>query len=287
MISVSDPIAVTSDTPAATTSPIVENILMPTDLSHASPPHPPQAPNSRCRDVYSGSKFFWRTQQNIDIDIFLHISEKCIEVIAFDPHQHTQCRIYIDESTLIDHNIGSVAIANAVQAKKDAMDENEAVKGAISDDILWEEERRLLECSHILRKLQMKDSLLIYDYNSTYNEPAAISPLLDHPPKGLVPVFLHRRKLSTPEEFNNSVSSFQALNASLENQMVETAKLVEIVSEDIGNREKWGSLQEEVSSSLNLVIGSYHKLGHLKGTSKSNIVANSASSNNMKKVHSK
>jgi hypothetical protein len=222
----------------------------------------PQPPNSRCRELYSGSKFFWRTQQNIDIEIFLHYDVKCIEVTAYDPHANIQSRLYIDETILINNNIGHDMIIQAVEAKKATLDKDLIEK--INDESIFDDEKRVLESSHILRKLQIKDSIIEYDYGATYNNPGSISPYLQEKPPSLIPVLIQRRKLSSKQEFIESMSELRQLNEKANEQYKETVKLLEITSEDC-NQEKWAALHESVSSSFNDLIDGYNKTGGTSG----------------------
>ena len=48
------------------------------------------------RLLYSGSKMFWRTKDNIDLHIYLHVIPDCIEVVPFDIERHKELgRIYL------------------------------------------------------------------------------------------------------------------------------------------------------------------------------------------------
>ena len=46
--------------------------------------------------LYAGSKMFWRTKDNIDLHIYLHVVPDCIEVIPFDIDRHKELdRLYL------------------------------------------------------------------------------------------------------------------------------------------------------------------------------------------------
>ena len=50
------------------------------------------------RLLYYGSKFFWRTQDNIDFSFYLHIALLIIEVVPFDVYKNKELdRIYLDK----------------------------------------------------------------------------------------------------------------------------------------------------------------------------------------------
>jgi hypothetical protein len=117
-----------------------------------------QEPSSRCRVIYTGTKFFWKTQDNIDIHLYLHIDSKCIEVIAYEGKANTELpRLYLSEPAVLRF-IGEEAIMERVlEIQKDAS--NKRFKEALPPkQILYEEEKRIAISSHILSHLQMSTS---------------------------------------------------------------------------------------------------------------------------------
>ena len=51
--------------------------------------------------IFHGTKSFWRSRMNIDVDIFYHKTLNCVEVIGFDPVKHSEApRIFIDSVLL-------------------------------------------------------------------------------------------------------------------------------------------------------------------------------------------
>lgn len=94
-------------------------------VSEESEPKPTEPsslePSSRCRVMYTGTKFFWKTQDNIDIHIYYHIDSKCIEVISYEGKANTELpRIYLNESLLIQL-IGEESVMERVrEIQKDA-----------------------------------------------------------------------------------------------------------------------------------------------------------------------
>lgn len=62
--------------------------------------------------LYTGSKFFWRNQRTVILDLYLHVVSLTIEVIAFDSDKHKEMnRIYLAAdviSDLMDVAIGTL-----------------------------------------------------------------------------------------------------------------------------------------------------------------------------------
>jgi hypothetical protein len=75
----------------------------------ASAPHPsePDRPSSappgpRCRELYTGSKFFWRYKQSIEIHIYLHLNPRCLEICSYNNNESREYpRVYLDEAKVI------------------------------------------------------------------------------------------------------------------------------------------------------------------------------------------
>ena len=117
-----------------------------------------QEPSSRCRVIYTGTKFFWKTQDNIDIHLYLHLDTKCIEIIAYEGKANTELpRLYLNEPAVVRY-IGEDYIMERVrEIQKDAS--NKRFKESLPPtQILFEEEKRIAISSHILSHLQMTTS---------------------------------------------------------------------------------------------------------------------------------
>lgn len=57
----------------------------------------PQLEGTHFKLIYTGSKFFWRTQKSFDVDIYLHVLPHVLEVICFDPAKHKETtRLYLN-----------------------------------------------------------------------------------------------------------------------------------------------------------------------------------------------
>lgn len=52
---------------------------------------------------FIGSKFFWRNQRTVILDMYVHLLSQTIEVISFDSDKHKEMnRIYLDEDAIND-----------------------------------------------------------------------------------------------------------------------------------------------------------------------------------------
>lgn len=91
---------------------------------------PRQVEGEHFKMLYTGSKFFWRTQESIDLHFYLHILPHTIEIISYDTTKSKELnRVYLDYSTLLDIVIDSTKAQNSMQRemakKKEAEEETE------------------------------------------------------------------------------------------------------------------------------------------------------------------
>ena len=111
--------------------------------------------SSRCRVLYTGSKHFWRTQDFLDITIYLHIEAKCLEVIAFDTNASFEYpRIYLDENKIYGM-ITEKAVWDKVEAMKVVANGKKFKKELAPREVLFQEEKRVLESSFVLQRLKL------------------------------------------------------------------------------------------------------------------------------------
>ena len=111
--------------------------------------------SERCRVLYTGNKHFWRTQDNLDITIYLHIDAKCIEVIAFEGKANTEYpRIYLDEKKILSM-ITEDSIWEKVNQTEAAANKKKFKKELPPREILFAEEKRLCISTFILQRLKL------------------------------------------------------------------------------------------------------------------------------------
>lgn len=177
----------------------------------------PQAPVTRTESrqvegqhyklLYTGSKFFWRSQKNIDVDIYLHILPHVIEVISFDPVKHREAsRIYLNYYTIQDTLEQLVAGDLAEKLRELAQDRfrNPEDESALRDQLLVQ---RVI--TYILQRLQLDSTgnLGEMKYVQQYGDSDLQSPLMDSAPQILVPVSLTRRRRTSAEEIEATINS--------------------------------------------------------------------------------
>ena len=67
-----------------------------------------------------GSKFFWRNQRTVVLDLYQHILSQTVEVIAFDSDKHKEMnRVYLDASVLYD--IVEIAISETLPLRTSSL----------------------------------------------------------------------------------------------------------------------------------------------------------------------
>mmetsp|Transcript_9030 Transcript_9030/g.13569 ORF Transcript_9030/g.13569 Transcript_9030/m.13569 type:complete len:434 (+) Transcript_9030:35-1336(+) len=184
---------------------------------------------NRCREVYSGSKFFWRAKKTIEINLFVHFEQKCIEVCAYDNSIGEEYpRIYLDDEGVYKCIGGDKVIEQRVQART----ENNTAEDTpvIPAEVLQDEERRLAISSHIMSRLQLVDNArntVIYAYVPTIVAPEEPSPLHNTKPDRLTPVLIPRRRLSSSEEIENVLRNIASLEEDLQKRTANAEEVVQ------------------------------------------------------------
>ena len=172
--------------------------------------------------LYTGSKFFWRTQMNIEIDMYLHLLPYVIEVISFDPiKDHEATRIYLNYYT-IQSALEKLVSSDLEAAKlKELAEQRFHNHGPEAESVLREHFLLQRVITYILQRLQVDTTgssgeLL---YVEEYGDGDLKSPLLADAPLALVPVPLNRRRHTTAGEiesaFNNIAVDHTAINNAL------------------------------------------------------------------------
>lgn len=199
--------------------------------------------------MYTGTKFFWKTQDNIDIHIYYHIDTKCIEVIAYEGKANTELpRIYLNESALIQF-IGEDSIMERVrEIQKDAS--NKRFKEALPPiQILFEEEKRISISSHILSHLQMMTSAttsaqyltkkyLKYVLHgdsglSESSESKAVSTddiEYKTKPENVIPVYIARRRHTSEEEIKETLTDINTMQMDIRSMTQKAEKMANLVT---------------------------------------------------------
>lgn len=111
--------------------------------------------SNRCRVLYTGSKHFWRTNDHLDINIYLHIEAKCVEVIAYESKLSFEFpRIYLDETKLLAMIKEDTVWDNVKKIEEDAS-RKKLSHTLPSREVLFAEEKRLLLASFVLNRLKI------------------------------------------------------------------------------------------------------------------------------------
>lgn len=158
--------------------------------SKASMKQPKQVEGEHYKLIYSGSKFFWRTQETVDFDIYYHIHPNVVEVVSYEIIKSREMsRMYLNYTAMMD-----IIAAAGVQ-----MPDEDTQRSAIT--------------TFLLQRLQLKtpkevNNVIIYVPLSG-DSTALKSPLLEKPPLMLIPVPVVRRRRTNAEEIDATISSLK------------------------------------------------------------------------------
>lgn len=182
---------------------------------------PPEAPSCRCRELYSGSKFYWRLQDTLEYHVYLHLDSNCIEVIPYDNHSQTEYdRLYFNEQKLFElvglDKIMERVKERQVEFEKEREKTNHHLEAPKEEDLLADERRQFV-VSLLMSKLQFSipdttTGTKVVDCKLTVTEET--DPLYKSPPDSVKPVLVKRRRLSTTAEIEAAL--LQATDMELE-----------------------------------------------------------------------
>jgi hypothetical protein len=189
--------------------------------------------------LYSGSKFFWRTQDTIDLHIYLHILPNCLEVISYDTNKSKETnRIYLDYGRLVEviktnKNFQweetdeegkrnqvitfvlqrlqlSTAANNAFTNSKDA---NDVVTTSAFNGITTSTTASVaVPSGNILVFAKQTGDDFTTDPSIAYNQR---TPVLEKPPVVLVPITITRRRRTNAEEIDATITGLTNDRAAL------------------------------------------------------------------------
>jgi hypothetical protein len=177
-----------------------------------------QEEGTHYRLLYSGCKFFWRIQVNVDFDIYHHFMARCIEIIPFNSDRHRELpRVYLDYENICE--LVEPSVAEAVSEKiRTIMVDRFAAK---PDETKLREEVFLQKMvTYILQRLNILTPDGECTYVSLFGDNEVEFPVLEEPPVVLVPINVTRRRKSSVEEFNTTMKSmkndYSEINAKLQ-----------------------------------------------------------------------
>lgn len=158
---------------------------------------PKQVEGEHFKMLYTGSKLFWRTQDNIDFHFFHHILPHCIEIIPYDATKDKELnRIYLDYAALAD-------LVNKHYGDFKEKDEDG---------------QRLTITTFILQRIQLFHIIpgeITTVFAKLAGDENERTPVLERPPVVLVPVVVTRRRRTNAEEIESTISNLNHDRAEL------------------------------------------------------------------------
>lgn len=189
--------------------------------------------DARCRALYTGSKFFWRTKDTFDLHIYLHIEPHCIEVIPFNYTTNMDApRIYFSEPALIKC-VGNERIQQLKQERIDLyLAEQEESEVLPPDDFLLDEAKRLAISSYLLSRLQLDtlNDTKILKFETSAADDGSVNPVLASKPEDVKAVSVVRRRRSTGEEVESKLKDISEIQKAVDDLATNAENIEKIVS---------------------------------------------------------
>jgi hypothetical protein len=112
-----------------------------------------QEEGTHYRLLYSGSKFYWRSQDTIELDIYHHFISKAIEIIPYLAHKQKELnRIYLDYDLCTDHI--SPAVEEEFSTKIQTLKTESKFKAKDLDEIKLKQEIHLTKLvTYLLQRI--------------------------------------------------------------------------------------------------------------------------------------
>jgi len=172
-------------------------------------PVPRQIEGQDYKLLYSGSKFFWRSQDNIDLSFFHHLACSTIEIVPFDVYKNRELeRLYFDlfkVHAIIDPDV-AVKLELMREEFRDLHKTDKFQSQVFPEEQTRTELTRVAITTYLLTRLHLQQ--VVPDKPLTqlafiHSSDARVidqSPYLTQPPTILVPVtVVHRRNTSNEE----------------------------------------------------------------------------------------
>ncbi len=170
--------------------------------------------------LYYGSKFYWRTQDNIDLSFFHHILCDAIEVVPYDVYKNRALdRLYLDMAA----------------CKKLVPQEKVKAKGDMSDETRKALTTAILARLHLHSKVpeaagpQSEPNRLIKYLPAATDDPTN-NPLLDKAPPALIPRSVTHRRNTSNEEVKAKLHDLQRDQAALNMATEKAEKVVNVIN---------------------------------------------------------
>jgi hypothetical protein len=185
------------------------------------------------RLLYSGSKFFWRSQETVDFDLYHHFLAHTIEIIPFNASTERETsRIYCDYEAVLEAVQASVQeeLNNRCEEMKRVRFAETPDRDKLHDEILLQK-----IVTYCLQRLQFVDQEAHF-LPGFADDPDHL-PVLDKRPVVLVPVVITRRRRSSVEEIQETMTNIRsdckAIGASVEKaKQLTSSDLNEMAASD-------------------------------------------------------
>lgn len=187
--------------------------------------------------LYFGSKFFWRSQDNIDMSFFHHVLCDAIEIIPFDVYKNRGLdRVYLDMPLMLELVAGSTVKPSSEEKRSSS----KFSKPSISQDT--DEATRKALTTAILARLHLHDKVpasagptaepnRLIKYLPAATDPKDKNPLLEKPPGALIPITVTHRRNTSAEEVKAKMHDLAKDQAALQDATSKAEKVVNVITD--------------------------------------------------------
>lgn len=187
--------------------------------------------------LYFGSKFFWRTQDNIDLSFFHHVLCDAIEIVPFDVYKNRGLdRVYLDMPLMLELVAGST-VKSSPEEKRSSSKFSKPPSSRDTD----EDTRKALTTA-ILARLHLHDKVPASDgptaepnrlikYLSAATDAKDKNPLLEKPPGALIPIMVVHRRNTSAEEVKAKMHDLAKDQAALADATSKAEKVVNVITD--------------------------------------------------------
>jgi hypothetical protein len=228
--------------------------------------------------LYYGSKFFWRTSDNIDFSIFLHIISDVIEVVPFDVTKNKEMpRIYLKHDVCVElfqEEIAQQRRQSVVKSGKFGNKNSEEEQGA----------RKALTTG-ILARLHLHDIIdpqtvtsvddntrtprrnIVYLPGAADDDSKAI-PLIEGDPPGLIPVSVAHRRKTSSEEVAAKLHDFKQSQKALSAATDKAEKVIGAVTAFAKNMKREAAAMAKMSVPRKRWVLAINRIMQINGVAK-------------------
>jgi hypothetical protein len=154
--------------------------------------------------MYSGSKFYWRSKLNVEIELYLHLRPLCFEVVPFEPNVHKEMkRLYIDSTIISSFFESEVAAAVEGIRKRILEDRFKNSVDVATMKALHEQEWRRVVISYLIGALRVETVEECHELILSADKQdmkGALEAVFVKKPSSVVPVHISRRRITHEEE---------------------------------------------------------------------------------------